>query len=114
MKTTGFICAIASAICYGLNPLGALFLYEYGLTTTTVLFYRFLVAAAVLAIIVKLKKLTFMVTKKELFSLAVLGLMFTSSGYSLFASFKYMAAGTASTILFIYPIFVALIMAIFF
>lgn len=114
MITTGYICAVLSAICYGLNPLGALFLYDYGLTTATVLFYRFLFASAVLALILKLGKISFGVTKKELLSLAALGLMFTSSGYTLFASFNYIAAGTASTILFIYPIFVALIMAIFF
>ena len=43
-----------------------------------------------------------------------MGLMLSFSSLALFLSYTYMAAGIASTLLFVYPIMVALIMAFFF
>ena len=46
--------------------------------------------------------------------LGLLGVMFAVSSLTLFMSFHYMDAGIASTLLFVYPVMVAVIMAIFF
>ena len=43
---SGTLCGIVAAICYGTNPLGALFLYRDGVNTNTVLTCRFGLAAA--------------------------------------------------------------------
>ena len=51
---------------------------------------------------------------KESVILLILGLFFSLSSYTLFDAFKYIEAGIACTILFIYPVLVAVIMAIFF
>lgn len=45
---------------------------------------------------------------------AILGVMFAISALSLYFSYLYMDSGIASTLLFVYPIIVALIMAAFF
>lgn len=114
LQTKGVILAIISAICYGMNPLGALFLYEEGLNVNSVIFYRFIFASILLAIFMLIKKDSFNLKFKEIILLALLGLLFGISAISLFNSFLYMDAGLASTVLFIYPIFVAIIMALFF
>ena len=114
LQTKGVVLAIISAICYGMNPLGALFLYEEGLNVNSVIFYRFIFASILLAIFMLIKKDSFYLKFKEIILLALLGLLFGISAISLFNSFLYMDAGLASTVLFVYPIFVAIIMAMFF
>ena len=114
LQTKGVILAIISAICYGMNPLGALFLYEEGLNVNSVIFYRFIFASILLAIFMIIKKDSFYLKFKEIILLVLLGLLVGISAISLVNSFLYMDAGLASTVLFIYPIFVAIIMALFF
>jgi len=110
----GILSGIVAAICYGTNPLGALFLYQEGVNTHTVLSHRFSLAAILVAILMLLRKESFRVTRRELGILASLGLLFAASSMTLYSSFHHMDAGIASTLLFVYPLMVALIMAIFF
>ncbi len=98
----------------GINPLCALLLYEVGVNVDSVLFYRYVLAAVILGLMMMAKGISFGVNKTELASLAVLGVLFAISSLSLFSSFHYMDAGIASTILFVYPVMVAVIMAVFF
>ncbi len=113
-KIKGSICGILAAISYGTNPLGALGLQEAGITTASMLFYRFAIAILLLAGLLVLRKESFSVTMRELSILAVLGVLFSLSSLGLFLSFNYMEAGIASTILFVYPVIVAALMALFF
>ncbi len=113
-KIKGCICAIIAAIAYGTNPLGALFLYQEGLNTSSVIFYRYVFAIIILLGIVKAKRVPLKVTSSEIKVLVSLGVLFAGSSLSLFSSFNYMDSGIASTILFSYPIMVAVIMSVFF
>lgn len=113
-KVFGSICGIVAAICYGTNPLGALKLYAEGMTTNSVLFYRFALAWIILAVVMLFRKETVRVTRRELGVLLSLGALFTFSALTLYLSFHHMAAGVASTILFTYPVMTAVIMAVFF
>lgn len=113
-KIKGVVCGIIAAITYGTNPLGALNLYAEGINPPSVLFYRYGLSVIILAVLLLLQKQSFRVTMKELGISAMLGVIFAISSLSLFISFKYMDAGVASTILFVYPIMVAIIMAVFF
>lgn len=110
-KLKGVFCGITSAICYGTNPFGALGLQAEGITADSTLFYRFAIAGVILGVFLIGKRETFSVTKKELAVLAALGILFGFSSLGLFLSFNYMEAGVASTILFVYPVMVAAIMA---
>ena len=114
MKHKGIICGILAAVCYGTNPFGALPLYEEGVNTASVLFYRFFMAVLMLAIMLIVQRKDFSVTKGALKVLGSLGMLFAASSITYYQSFHFMDAGIASTILFVYPVMVAVIMATFF
>ena len=114
MKHKGIICGILAAVCYGTNPFGALPLYEEGVNTASVLFYRFSMAVLMLAVMLIVERKSFSVKKGELKTLASLGALFAVSSITYYQSFRFMDAGIASTILFVYPVMVAVIMAVFF
>lgn len=106
-KLKGTICGVLAAICYGTNPVGALVLYADGFNSSSVLFYRFAIATLLLGALL-------LIQRKEFSIISVLGLLFAVSALSLYMSFLFMAAGIASTLLFVYPIMVAVLMALFF
>ncbi len=110
----GYFFGIVAAVSYGTNPLGVLFLYEAGLRPVSVLFYRFSIAAALLALLMIVQHKSFAITRKEAKTLLSLGALFVVSSFTFYMSFRYMPAGLASTILFFYPVMVAVIMAMFF
>ena len=113
-KLIGTLAGIVAAVCYGTNPLGALKLYEQGMQTNSVLFYRFGLAWIIIAVVMFFRKESVKVTRQEFRTLTGLGLLFIISSLTLYLSFHYMAAGVASTILFTYPVMTAVIMAVFF
>ena len=113
-KTKGFACGIIAAVTYGMNPLFTLPLYEEGLNADSVLFYRYGLAIVLLVLLMKWKGESFRLQKKEIIPLVLAGLIFSSSSLLLFLSYNYMDAGVASTILFIYPVLVAMIMTVFY
>ena len=110
----GLAFAALSAICYGTNPLGALNLYAQGYSPESVLFYRFFTAALLLFAVVLAKGSHFKISLKECGALVVFGFLFAVSSLTYYASFKYMDAGLASTLLFLYPLEVSVLMAVFF
>ena len=114
MKHKGIICGILSAICYGTNPFGALPLYDEGVNTASVLFYRFSMAVVMLSVMQLIGRQSMKVTAKEMKVLASLGILMAVASLTFFQSFHYMDAGIASTILFVYPVMVAVIMSVFF
>lgn len=103
-----------AAICYGTNPLGALPLYEEGVNTSSVLFLRFSIATLILGVVMIANRKSFAVTRGEMTTMASLGALMAVSSLTYYQSFRYMDAGIASTILFVYPVMVAVIMATFF
>lgn len=111
MKQKGIICGILAAVFYGTNPSGVLPLYAEGVNTSSALFYRFSLAAIMLAMMMIVQHKSFVITKKEAKTLLTLGLLFSASSITYYQSFRYMDAGIASTILFVYPVMVTLIMA---
>lgn len=110
----GFVYGAVAAASYGLNPLFTLPLYEVGVSADSVLFYRYGLAVVMLGILMKIKKQSFALHRAEILPLWVLGILFAFSSLTLFMSYKYMDAGIASTILFVYPVLVAILMAVFF
>lgn len=113
-KAKGYILGSIAAASYGMNPLFALPLYKAGMDPDSVLFFRYLFAIPLLSIMIKARGRTFKIQRKETFPLIIMGLLVALSSLTLFLSYNYMAAGIASTLLFIYPIMVALIMAMVF
>ena len=109
--TKGVIAAIIGSIAYGLNPFFVLPQFEEGMTIESITTYRFVLVSICLAVFMLLQKQSFLVNKKQAGLLITLGGLFFISCISLFASFRYMDAGIACTLLFIYPVMVAFVMA---
>ena len=113
--TKGYINAVLAAVSYGTNPLFALPMYSQGFGVNSVLFYRYLFAVLIYGLWLKLfKHISFKISLKELFILFVFGIIFSLSSVFLFGAFTYIPSGLACTILFAYPLIVALISRIFF
>ena len=113
-QVKGGIFGCISAISYAMNPLCAINLYQDGINSNTVLFYRFLIGSLILGCIMLIKKTDFSITRREAAVLALLGCIFAVSSLTFFLSFHHMGAGLAATLVFAYPVFVAVLMAIFF
>ena len=113
-KLRGTLCGVAAAVFYGTNPLGAMNLAHDGISMNSTLFYRFSLAALILAVMMTVQRKSFALTRRELAILVPLGVLMGSSSSSLYISFNYMDVGIASTLLFVYPVMVAVIMAALF
>ena len=111
----GFILGVFAAAAYGSIPLFTIPLYNQGMQFDSVLLWRYLLAIPVMALLMIVKKESFRFkSKKEALLLFSVGILVGLSSVTLFLSYNYMDVGIASTLLFIYPVLVALIMSIFF
>ena len=113
-KVIGYLCGILAAGFYGLNPLFALPLYEQGMDAVSVLFFRYVLSVPMLAVPMLVQGIDFRLSKSEAVQLAILGLLMMFSSLLLYESYRFMDAGIASTILFLYPIITALLMSFVF
>ena len=111
----GILNGVIAAASYGTNPLFALPLYKEGIGVNSVLFYRYFLAVLIYGLWLKFhKKANLKLSKNEILPLFILSMFFSLSSLTLFEAFKYIDAGIACTILFIYPVMVAVIMWLFF
>ena len=112
----GYLLGTVAAATYGMNPLFALPLYEAGMNADSVLFFRYLLAIPLLAAMLCARRgpRSLLLRRHEVVPLVGMGLLTALSSLTLFESYNYMAAGIASTLLFVYPILTALLMALFF
>lgn len=113
-KLKGYALGAIAAATYGMNPLFALPLYSAGFSPDSVLFFRYLIALPMLAFMLWWRGRGFAVARNQIAPLIALGLLFSLSSLTLFNSYKHMDAGIASTMLFVYPIMVAVIMTTMF
>lgn len=113
-KVKGYLLGAIAAATYGTNPLFALPLYKEGMNPDSVLFYRYLLAIPIIGIMIKARGRNFKVPREKIFPLVGMGILIAFSSLALFQSYNYMEVGIASTLLFVYPIMVALIMATIF
>lgn len=106
----GYPAGIITGITYGLNPLFAMPLMNKGVAIGSILFFRYFFAVLILGGFLLLCKQSFKVSFKQAGILLVLGLLYTSSSLFLFEAYKYIASGLATTLIFLYPVLVAIIM----
>lgn len=114
MKFKGYIFAIISAVSFGLIPMFIIPFKQMNFPLDATLFYRFLTAALMILCILFFlgEKIRFPI--KDLFAYLLLGFFYALGSDLLFIAYDYLTPGIASTIFFIYPIFVALSMSMFF
>lgn len=109
----GYPAGIITGITYGLNPLFAVPLMKNGAATESILFFRYVFAVMLLGIFLMFRKQSFRVSRKQAGILFLLGLLYTSSSILLFGSYDYIASGLATTLIFLYPVLVAIIMVFY-
>ncbi|MDL2297032.1 DMT family transporter, partial [Bacteroidales bacterium OttesenSCG-928-E04] len=110
MKLKGYLLGAISAISFGAIPLFAIPLMAIDISFDAVLFHRFFFTALMIALLMVIQKIDFKITGKEFVVLASLGILYALSSHFLFLGYEYLTPGIASTILFVYPVFVALIL----
>lgn len=113
-KVKGYIFGIIASASYGTNPIFAKPLYDDGMNPDSVLMFRYLFAIPMMIIMMLFKRHSFTIPRGSIGLLCVLGILMALSSLTLFASYLYMPVGIASTMLFVYPIMVALIMSLLF
>ena len=113
-KVKGYALAAIAAAAYGTNPAFAVPLYEHGMNPVSVLLFRYLMGIPVLALLMAFRGKSFLLHKKEIVPTMILGVLMALSSLTLFESYNYMNSGVASTLLFVYPVMVAVIMIVFF
>lgn len=117
----GYTYAALAAAAYGTNPIFAKPCYADGMNPDTVLLFRYVFGLLLLSVVMGYNawrrhdfRSSFVVSRHTLPQLILMGILMALSSLTLFVSYNYMAVGIASTLLFIYPILVAVIMTLCF
>ncbi len=111
-RVIGLVCGVVAGISYGTNPLFAKPLLLSGVPVLVMLLFRYGISAALLGLWMALSKEKFSVRKREIGLLMLLGVLFGGSSLFLFASYAFIPSGLATTLVYLYPVFVALIMVL--
>lgn len=111
---TGVGFAIISSATFGLIPLFSIPLLDFGISSPTILFYRFTIAAVAMAVIVAVLGRSFRIERSDIAAVVLLSVLYASTAILLLESYKYIPSGIATTIHFLYPLAVTLTMSWFF
>lgn len=109
----GYLAGIISGITYGMNPLFGVPVINKGLDVNSLLFYRYGVATLLMLAYMLVARKTIRISWKQFGLMTILGILFTGCSITLFEAYKYIPSGIATSILYVYPIMVALIMMLF-
>lgn len=113
-RVRGLLYGVISSSTFGLIPLFALPAIQHGIGVDSVMVYRFGISALVLGIWLFFRKHDLRITLKELLTLSWLGLFYSLTALLLTTSYLYIPSGVATTIHFLYPVVVTLVMILFF
>ena len=110
MYTKGILYTVLSAVLFGITPLITTAVYGYGANSMTVVFYRSLFVIPMLAVIMKARGISFTISVRDLRNTGIIAVF--GSGLTtilLFSSYAYIGVGCATTLHFLYPVFVSLL-----
>ncbi|MBO4804644.1 MAG: DMT family transporter [Paludibacteraceae bacterium] len=108
----GYVAGLLAGMAYGVNPLFGKPLIDAGVSILTMLFFRYAISVLVIGgwAVVGMRSLK--VSWREFGWLMLLGMLFAISSLSLFASYCYIPSGLATTLIYLYPVMVALLMVL--
>jgi drug/metabolite transporter (DMT)-like permease len=109
-RIIGILAGFVAGVSYGTNPLFAKPLLDSGVPVLVMLFFRYGISASILSAWMLAKREQFRVKGNEIALLALLGILFACSSLFLFFSYEFIPSGLATTLVYLYPVFVALIM----
>ena len=103
----GSIFVSVSAVCFGLMPIFARFAYANGVSVQSLLFFRFLLAFALMGIFLRLTSRIYMPPRNQFSVLMVLGgIVYFLQAILYFTSFVFIPVSVAVLIANAYPVFV--------
>lgn len=110
----GIIYAIISSAAFGMIPLFAVPALRSGMNTSSVLFYRMLFSVVLMGTLLLAKRVNIRISLRQMITIMGLSVFYTASSLFLLESYLYIPSGVATTIHFLYPVFVTVLMAGFF
>lgn len=110
----GFAEAAISAMAFGTIPLFSIPVLNNGMHSLSVLVYRFAFASAIILLVLLFNKRSLHINRGDALRIMFLSIMYAVSAIALIEGYKYMSSGVATTLLFSYPVWTAILMAIFF
>jgi drug/metabolite transporter (DMT)-like permease len=111
-RITGILLITISAASFGTLAIFGRFLYADGLDTFTMLFLRFGFAAAIMAMILILRKEPFPRGKVLLQLIGMGAIGYVGQSFSFLSAIKYASAGLVALLLYLYPMFVFILSVI--
>ncbi len=113
LKIKGIIYACLSAATFGMIPLFANTAMREGVNNDTILVYRYCIAAIVYGIYLLFRGVCLYLNRWQLRDILWAGVGgYGVTAYFLFLSYRYMSTGIATSIHYLYPVVVAILMAL--
>lgn len=84
------------------------------MNTYSVLFYRYVIACVVMLGVLVVNQKDLKINFREILWLSVFGILYDVSAMCLYYGYQYMSSGVATTLIFMYPVWTAVIMTLFF
>lgn len=113
-RIKGILLAAVSSSTFGLAPFFSITLLLFGFSAFEVLSYRWGIAAVILTLYGILSGCDFRLKRKDVAAVFALSLLRAITSFSLIIAYQNIASGVASTIHFMYPLAVTLVMMFFF
>lgn len=107
-KLRGIFFLMVAAILYGFMPIWVKLAYGTGLNAYDVTLLRSGIAAALLGVFIRYRKISFKVDRPQLIPLLLSGTGYTATILTLYLSYNYVSAGVATSLHYIYPVLVML------
>lgn len=114
VKIKGYIAAAISAISFGLIPLFVVPIKKAGISMDVALIYRFFLGAAMIGAWLLARSASLKLHKTDIGKLIVMGIVYALSSEFLFLGYDATSVGVASTVLYTYPIIIAVVLSVFF
>lgn len=105
----GVAMVLTSAAAFGVMPFFAIVAYQENVGVVEMLLLRFALAGLIMFLYIGLKRLRPDLSRKTLLSLLGLGVLYTLQAWFYFSAVKYISASLAVLMLYVYPVFVALL-----
>lgn len=110
----GILFALVSSVTFGLIPLFSIPVMQEGLSSISLLFYRFLFSSLMMGGMCLVRRDRFKIPIRHLLAIFLMSLLYAATALFLVFSYNFIPSGIATTIHFIYPVLVSIIMVVFF
>lgn len=109
-KNQGVLLTICSAFIFGFTPILAKWTYLGGSNAINLTFWRAALALPILYGILKVRGISLAISKSELVHILIVGSLGQAlTTVTLYATYDYLSVGMATTLHFIYPVFVVVV-----